>query len=107
MRDKLHYHEEGLLAEFTAEERYRQRIVKVKSLLDAFFTWLDTLQVSGKNKLVDAVQYARNEKQYPYTFLEDGLVYGVAWILLYTRVFPNESRTGFDAYPENPSSSYI
>lgn len=68
------YHEEGLLAELTAEERYRQRLVKVKPLLDAFFAWLDTLQVSGKNKLVDAVRYARNEKQYLYTFLEDGNV---------------------------------
>lgn len=48
--------------------------MRVKPLLDAFFTWLDTLQVSGKNKLVDAVRYARNEKQYLYTFLEDGNV---------------------------------
>lgn len=51
------YHEEGLLAELTAEERYRQRLVKVKPLLDAFFTWLDYLQVSEKNKLVDAVRH--------------------------------------------------
>ena len=68
------YHEEGALADLTAEERYEQRLVKVKPLLDAFFAWLDTLQISGKNKLVDAVRYARNEKQYLYTFLEDGNV---------------------------------
>jgi len=68
------YHEEGLLADLTAEERYEQRLVKVKPLLDAFFAWLDTLQVSGKSKLADAVRYAQNERQYLYTFLEDGNV---------------------------------
>ena len=30
------------------------------------------MQVSGKNKLVDAVRYTLNEKKYLYTFLEDG-----------------------------------
>lgn len=68
------YHEEGLLANLTAEERYEQRLVKVKPLLDAFFAWLDEQNVSGKNKLVDAVRYARNEKKYLYTFLENGNV---------------------------------
>lgn len=66
------YHEEKLLIELTAEERYEQRLVKIKPLLDAFFAWVETLQVSGKNKLVDAVRYTLNEKKYLYTFLEDG-----------------------------------
>ena len=68
------YHEEGLLAAVTAEERYEQRLAKVKPLLDDFFVWLETLQVSGKGKLADAIRYARNEKQYLYTFLENGNV---------------------------------
>lgn len=68
------YHEEKLLIELTAEERYEQRLVKIKPLLDAFFAWVETLQVSGKNKLVDAVRYTLNEKKYLYTFLEDGNV---------------------------------
>ena len=68
------YHEEGLLANLTAEERYEQRLVKVKPLLEAFFAWLETVQVSGKSKLADAIRYALNEKQYLYTFLEDGNV---------------------------------
>ena len=68
------YHEEKLLTELTAEERYKQRLVKIKPLLDAFFAWVETLQVSGKNKLVDAVRYTLNEKKYLYTFLEDGNV---------------------------------
>lgn len=66
------YHEEKLLIELTAEERYEQRLVKIKPLLDAFFAWAEALQVSGKNKLVDAVRYTLNEKKYLYTFLEDG-----------------------------------
>ena len=66
------YHEEKMLTELTAEERYKQRLVKIKPLLDAFFAWAEELQVSGKNKLVDAVRYTLNEKKYLYTFLEDG-----------------------------------
>lgn len=68
------YHEEGLLAELTAEERYKQRLVKVKPLLDAFFSWLDAQNISGKGKLAKAVGYALNEKKYLYTFLDDGNV---------------------------------
>lgn len=66
------YHEENLLAEMTAEERYKQRLVRVRPLLDAFFAWLETLQVSGKGKLPKAVGYALNERKYMYTFLENG-----------------------------------
>ena len=68
------YHEEKLLAELTAAERYEQRLVKVKPLLDAFFSWLEEQNVSGKGKLAKAVNYALNEKKYLYTFLEDGSV---------------------------------
>ena len=64
------YHEEGLLADLAAEKRYEQRLVKVKPLLEAFFAWLETVQIGGKSKLADAIRYARNEKQYLYTFLE-------------------------------------
>ena len=56
----------------TAEERYEQRLVKVKPLLDAFFSWLEEQNVSGKGKLAKAVRYALNEKKYLYTLLEDG-----------------------------------
>ncbi len=66
------YHEESQLKELSAEERYDQRLAKVKPLLDEFFAWLEALQVSGKSKLSDAVNYALNEKKYLYTFLEDG-----------------------------------
>lgn len=68
------YHEEGSLAELTAEERYKQRLVKVKPLLDAFFSWLDAQNISGKGKLAKAAGYALNEKKYLYTFLDNGNV---------------------------------
>ena len=68
------YHEEGLLAELTPEERYEQRLVKVKPLLEAFFAWLEEQNVSGKGKLAKAVNYALHEKKYLCTFLEDGNV---------------------------------
>ena len=68
------YHEEGLLKELTAEKRYEQRLAKVKPLVDAFFAWLETVSVSGKSKLAETVRYAKNEKPYLYTFLQDGNV---------------------------------
>lgn len=71
--DKI-YHEEKQLADLTATERYEQRLVKAKPLLDAFFSWLDAQNISGKGKLAKAVGHALNEKQYLYTFLDDGNV---------------------------------
>ena len=68
------YHEENQLKELTANERYEQRLVKVKPLLEAFFSWLEELPIEGKGKLVRAIQYALNEKKYLFTFLEDGNV---------------------------------
>ncbi len=68
------YHEEHLLADLEATERYEQRLAKVKPLLDAFFAWLEAQNISGKGKLAKAVRYALNEKKYLYTFLEDGNV---------------------------------
>ena len=50
-------HEEGLLKELSAEERYEQRLAKVKPLLDEFFAWLESLQVSGKSKLAEVVRF--------------------------------------------------
>lgn len=67
-------HEEGMLKELSAEERYKERLAKIKPLLDEFFAWLESLQISGKSKLAEAVRYALNEKLNLYTFLEDGNV---------------------------------
>ncbi|MDD6270092.1 MAG: hypothetical protein PUA84_08570 [Oscillospiraceae bacterium] len=38
--------------------------MKVKPLLEAFFSWLEEQNVSGKGKLAKAVHYALNEKKY-------------------------------------------
>lgn len=61
-----------IAAPMTAEERYLARQTQSKSVLDALYAWLDTLEVSGKTALAKAVQYAKNEKQYLYRFLESG-----------------------------------
>ena len=58
----------------TAEERYKERLVKIKPLLDELFARLETVQVSGKGNLSKAVNYALHEKPNLYTFLEDGNV---------------------------------
>ena len=68
------YHEEGLLVNMTADERYKERLVKIKPLLDGLFARLETVQVSGKSALAKAVRYALHEKPYFYTFLQDGNV---------------------------------
>ena len=44
----------------------------MKPLLDEFFAWLETLQVSGKSKLAEAIRYALNKKPNLCTLLEDG-----------------------------------
>ena len=58
----------------TAEERYKERLVKIKPLLDGLFAQLETVQVSGKSKLAEAIRYALNKKPNLCTFLEDGNV---------------------------------
>ena len=73
-RIKRIYHEEGLLKDCSADERYKERQKIIKPLIDEFFAWLEPLRVSGKNKLAEAIGYAKNEKAYLYTFLENGNV---------------------------------
>ncbi len=68
------YHEEGLLVNMTADERCKERLVKIKPLLDELFARLETVQVSGKSALAKAVRYALHEKPYFYTFLQNGNV---------------------------------
>ena len=68
----LPYPYQKILGKCTAKRQISKRLVRIKPLLDAFFAWTEKLQVSGKNKLVDAVRYTLNEKKYMYTFLEDG-----------------------------------
>ncbi len=66
------YHEEHLLEDCTAEERYEKRLEKVKPVLDEMFSYLESITVSSSCDLGKAVHYALNEKKYLYTFLENG-----------------------------------
>ncbi len=48
------------------------RLAKIKPLLGEFFAWIETVPVSGKGKLSEAVRYSLNERKYLYTFLGNG-----------------------------------
>lgn len=56
----------------TSEERHKKRQEQSKPVLDEFFAWAESLEITGKTALSKAVQYAKNEKRYLYTFLESG-----------------------------------
>ena len=66
------YREEGKLKDVSSEERLKQRQLDVKPLVDAFFAYLKKLNVSKKDKLGDAVNYALNQERYLRVFLENG-----------------------------------
>ena len=58
-------------AKLDSKEHHKQRQERTKPVLDGFYTWLSTLNPSKGSGLAGAVQYALNEKQYLYAFLED------------------------------------
>ena len=66
------YREEGKLNNLSSDERLRQRQAVIKPLVDAFFAYLKTINVSKKDKFGDAVGYARNQEKYLRVFLTDG-----------------------------------
>lgn len=66
------YREEGKLNALSSDERLKQRQAVIKPLVDAFFAYLKTINVSKKDKFGDAVRYARNQEKYLRVFLTDG-----------------------------------
>ncbi len=66
------YREEGKLNDLSSDERLKQRQVVIKPLVDAFFAYLKTINVSKKDKFGDAVRYALNQEKYLRVFLTDG-----------------------------------
>lgn len=66
------YREEGKLNDLSSDERLKQRQVVIKPLVDAFFTYLKTINVSKKDKSGDAIGYALNQEKYLRVFLTDG-----------------------------------
>lgn len=68
------YREEGKLNALSSDERLKQRQTVIKPLVDAFFAYLKTVNVSRKDKFGDAVRYALNQEKYLRVFLTDGEV---------------------------------
>ena len=66
------YREEGKLKDLSSDERLKQRQAVIKPLVDAFFAYLKTINVSKKDKFGDAVGYALNQEKYLRLFLTDG-----------------------------------
>ena len=66
------YREEGKLKDLSSDERLKQRQVVIRPLVDAFFAYLKTINVSKKDKFGDAVGYALNQEKYLRVFLTDG-----------------------------------
>ena len=66
------YREEGKLNVLSSDERLKQRQAVIKPLVDAFFAYLKTINVSKKDKFGDAVGYALNQEKYLRVFLTDG-----------------------------------
>ena len=68
------YREEGKLSGLSSDERFKQRQVVIKPLVDAFFVYIKKLNVSKKDKFGEAVHYALNQERYLRVFLTDGEV---------------------------------
>lgn len=66
------YREEGKLNDLSSDERLKQRQAVIKPLVDAFFAYLKTINVSKKDKFGDAIRYALNQEKYLRVFLTDG-----------------------------------
>ena len=66
------YREEGKLKDLSSDERLKERQAVIKPLVDAFFAYLKTINVSKKDKFGDAVGYALNQEKYLRVFLTDG-----------------------------------
>lgn len=66
------YREEGKLNDLSSDERLKQRQAVIKPLVDVFFAYLKTINVSKKDKFGDAVRYALNQEKYLRVFLTDG-----------------------------------
>ena len=58
--------------DLSSDERLKQRQVVIKPLVDAFFAYLKTINVSKKDKFGDTVGYALNQGKYLRVFLANG-----------------------------------
>ena len=57
---------------YTHEQRHAFRNKKAPKILEAFWVWLDKQNPTKGSRMDKAVTYARNQKQYAETYLQDG-----------------------------------
>ncbi len=69
--DRLFLIEEQL-KDMSPEERYTKRLELEKPVLDAFWSWLETVNALPGSRLGKAVTYAANQKPYMENYLLDG-----------------------------------
>ena len=62
------------LEQLTPENRKIQRLERSKPVLEAYFSWVETVNVLKGSKLADAITYSVNQKKTLCTFLEDGRI---------------------------------
>ena len=60
------------ISELPFSDKYTKLLELAKPVLDAFWCWLDSLQVLQGSALGKAVIYAKNQKQYMENYLLDG-----------------------------------
>jgi transposase len=62
------------LVQLTQEERKIQRQERSKPVLEAYFSWLETINVLKGSKLSEAITYSVNQRTTLCAFLEDGRI---------------------------------
>ena len=71
------YNIEGELKSLSAEERLSRRQAEVKPIVDEFYQFIESLDISDpamSDKMKDAVSYSLNQKEMVCRFLEDGRI---------------------------------
>lgn len=64
------FESEHQLEELDVDERHKERMTRSKSIVDEYFSWLDTAIFRPSGNLKKAVTYAVNQKTYLCAFLE-------------------------------------
>lgn len=62
------------LVQLTPEERKKQRQERSKAVLEAYWSWLETVNPLKGSKLSEAVTYSLNQKEALNAFLKDGRI---------------------------------
>lgn len=62
------------LAQLKPEERKLQRQERSKPVLEAYWMWIETVNVLQGSKLAEAITYSVNQKASLNAFLEDGRI---------------------------------